>query len=58
LKHWPKGLAKKNGKSLKKFRQCVDGVEKTVLEFEAQLIAARQTQAGMFCGGSLKIYSR
>jgi hypothetical protein len=33
-------------------------MEKIVLEFKAQLIAAKQVQNEEFCGGSLKIYSR
>jgi hypothetical protein len=42
----------------KRFGQSVDGVKKIVLEFKAQLIAAKQAQDGKFCGGSLKTYSR
>ncbi|MBX9870915.1 MAG: hypothetical protein K2X75_02865 [Burkholderiaceae bacterium] len=49
-------FGKKSG--LKNSCHRVDGVEKTVLEFKAQLIAAKQAQDGKFCGGSLKTYSR
>jgi len=46
------------GRFYQGFKRSLGKSAKSVLEFKAQLIAAKQTQGEEFCEGSLKIYSR
>jgi len=46
------------GRFYQESEKTLDKNAKSVLEFKASLIAAKQAQDGKFCDGSLKTYSR